>query len=90
MINFLLFYLALSNRILDFENPQINFFKSVYHRHTNFAIENLSQKSNKSPDFGKTFTFKFPEFSEFRRPEYILKIVLPSIYLDTNQTCFIN
>jgi hypothetical protein len=34
-------------------NPQFSFFKSVYRRHTNFAIEPIRQIFNESPDFGK-------------------------------------
>ena len=32
-------------------NPQITFFKSVYRRHTNFAIESIEQRIN-----GKSYT----------------------------------
>ena len=34
-------------------NPQFSFFKSVYRRHTNFAIEPIRQIFNESPDFAK-------------------------------------
>ena len=34
-------------------DPQITFFKVVYRRHTNFAIEAIGQTFNGSPDFGK-------------------------------------
>lgn len=34
-------------------NPQITFFKVVYRRHTNFAVEAIEQTFNSSPDFGK-------------------------------------
>ena len=34
-------------------NPQITFFKVVYRRHTNFAIESIEQTFNGTPDFGK-------------------------------------
>ena len=34
-------------------NPQITFFKVVYRRHTNFAVEAIEQTFNGSPDFGK-------------------------------------
>jgi len=34
-------------------NPQFSFFKSVYKRHTNFAIEPIKQIFTESPDFGK-------------------------------------
>jgi hypothetical protein len=34
-------------------NPQITFFKVVYRRHTNFAIESIEQTFNGTSDFGK-------------------------------------
>lgn len=36
-------------------NPQITFFKSVYRRHTNFAIDMCAQTINGNADFGKKF-----------------------------------
>ena len=37
-------------------NPQITFFKVVYRRHTNFAIEAIQQTFNGSPTFGNRVT----------------------------------
>jgi hypothetical protein len=38
-------------------NPQVTFFKVVYRRHTNFAIESIQQTFNGgTPDFGNTVT----------------------------------
>ena len=37
-------------------NPQITFFKVVYRRHTNFAVESIEQTFNGSADFGKKFS----------------------------------
>jgi len=37
-------------------NPQITFFKVVYRRHTNFAVEPIPQTWNGSADFGRTVT----------------------------------
>jgi hypothetical protein len=34
-------------------DPQITFFKVIYRRHTNFAIESIEQTINGNPDFGK-------------------------------------
>ena len=34
-------------------SPQITFFKLVYRRHTNFAVESIEQTFNGSPGFGK-------------------------------------
>jgi hypothetical protein len=37
-------------------NPQITFFKVVYRRHTNFAMESIEQTFNGSVDFGRRVT----------------------------------
>ena len=37
-------------------NPQITFFKVVYRRHTNFAMESIQQTFNGSADYGNTVT----------------------------------
>ena len=37
-------------------NPQITFFKTVYKRHTNFAVEAIEQTINGTADFGKKFS----------------------------------
>ena len=37
-------------------NPQITFFKVVYRRHTNFAVEPIQQTWNGNADFGRTVT----------------------------------
>ena len=38
--------------------PQITFFKSVYRRHTNFAIEPVLQNINGNPKFGEKISFE--------------------------------
>ena len=35
-------------------NPQITFFKVVYRRHTNFAVEAIQQTFNGNADYGRT------------------------------------
>lgn len=37
-------------------NPQLSFFKSVYKRHTNFAVEPIIQLFTETADFGKKVT----------------------------------
>jgi hypothetical protein len=37
-------------------NPQFSYFKSVYKRYTNFAVEAIKQIFTESPDFGKRVT----------------------------------
>ena len=39
-------------------NPQITYFKSVYKRHTNFAIEQMEQLFLGERDFGKRLRCK--------------------------------
>ena len=39
-------------------NPQITFFKVVYRRHTNFAIEAIEQSINGTPSFGSRVTIQ--------------------------------
>ena len=34
-------------------NPQITFFKVVYRRHTNFAVESIEQTFNGAAELGK-------------------------------------
>ena len=41
-------------------NPQITYFKTVYRRHTNFAIESIEQQFN--------------SLSNMNNPEYFLKV----------------
>jgi hypothetical protein len=37
-------------------NPQITFFKAVYRRHTNFAIESIEQTFSGTPGYGQRVT----------------------------------
>lgn len=37
-------------------NPQITYFKVVYRRHSNFAMESIEQTFNGNPDFGRRVT----------------------------------
>ena len=37
-------------------NPQITFFKVVYRRHTNFAVESIEQTFNGAVDFDRRVT----------------------------------
>ena len=42
------------DKYLTSDNPQITFFKSVYKKHTNFAIESIKQEFDSGVDYGKT------------------------------------
>lgn len=57
-------------------NPQITFFKIVYRRHTNFAIENIEQVFNGSADFGRKVTCQISRNGDLITKMY-LRVVLP-------------
>ncbi len=42
-------------------NPHITFFKAVYRRHTNFAIESVLQTIDGTVDFDKKVSCKYLE-----------------------------
>lgn len=58
-------------------NPQMSFFKKVYRRHTNFAVEYQKYELDANLDFGKATTFTLPRkgdlikniFLQFHLPE---------------------
>jgi hypothetical protein len=52
-------------------NPQITFFKVVYRRHTNFAVEPIEQTFQGSPDFGKTVTAQINRNADLITKMYI-------------------
>lgn len=56
-------------------NPQITFFKVVYRRHTNFAIENIEQVFNGSADFGRRVTCQISRNGDLITKMY-LRVVL--------------
>jgi hypothetical protein len=64
-------------------NPQLSFFRSVYRRHTNFAMENFEIPYNGTigltPDSNSTFLFKIKRYADLLGPIY-LSINLPAIY----------
>ena len=63
------------------DNPQITFFKKVYRRHSNFALENINAKFDFIPSFrGNNImaSLKIPRSGDLVRNIY-LKLVLPSV-----------
>ena len=56
-------------------NPQITFFKVVYRRHTNFAVENIEQVFNGSADFGRRVTCQISRNGDLVTKMY-LRVVL--------------
>jgi hypothetical protein len=69
-------------------NPQITFFKVVYRRHTNFAIESIEQVFNGVPDFGKKVTCTISRNGDLINRVY-LQATLPEVECPTaNSFCF--
>jgi hypothetical protein len=66
-------------------NPQITWFKMVYRRYTNFAIESMPMYFDGTPDFGKRITCLVPRRGDLLG-QVILEVTLPQIKLATNQT----
>ena len=59
-------------------NPQFSYFKSVYKRHTNFAIEPIKQIFTETPDFGKRVTCIIDKKADLLS-DIILEIELPAL-----------
>lgn len=59
-------------------NPQITFFKIVYRRHTNFAIENIEQNFTGTVNFGRKATAEISRNGDLIN-QVFLKIVLPEV-----------
>ena len=59
-------------------NPQITFFKVVYRRHTNFAVESIEQTFNGTADFGKRVTATISRNGDLIQQMY-LEVTLPDI-----------
>jgi len=59
-------------------NPQITFFKVVYRRHTNFAVESIEQTFNGSADFNKRVTATISRNGDLIQQMY-LEVVLPAV-----------
>lgn len=59
-------------------NPQITFFKVIYRRHTNFALESVEQTFNGDAYFGKRITCTVSRNGDLINRAY-LRFVLPSV-----------
>ena len=64
-------------------NPQITFFKVVYRRHTNFAMESIEQTFNGSANFGKKVTCTISRNGDLIHRVY-LQATLPQVQLQTS------
>ena len=70
-------------------NPQITFFKVVYRRHTNFAMEAIEQTFNGSADFGKTVSATIARNGDLLSRVY-LQVDLPTISGGTLTGSYVN
>jgi len=61
-------------------NPQITWFKMVYRRYTNFAVESQSMYFDGTPDFGKRLSCLVPRRADLLGP-IILEVTLPALTL---------
>lgn len=52
-------------------NPQITFFKSIYRRHTNFAIESIKASFSGAPTFGSKVTATIPRNGDLLHKVYV-------------------
>jgi hypothetical protein len=59
-------------------NPQITYFKVVYRRHTNFAIESIEQTFNGAADFGRRVTALVSRNGDLINRVY-LQVTLPKV-----------
>ena len=63
-------------------NPQMTWFKMVYRRYTNFAIESQPMYFDGTPDFGKRITCLVPRRGDLLS-QIILEVNLPALKLTT-------
>ena len=68
-------------------NPQITFWKVLYKRHTNFAMEAIEVTFNGQADFGRRVTAVISRNADLMYRTYI-QVTLPQIVLSTNNTRF--
>ncbi len=58
--------------------PTITFWKAVYRRHTNFAMESMSQTLSGTPSFGNRVTCRISRNGDLLHRMY-LKTTLPAV-----------
>ena len=76
--------------IFLFGNPQKTFFKKVFLRHTNFAIESMPMYFDGSPTFGQRVTCIVPRRADLLGATYI-DVVLPRLTLtDGTPVSYVN
>ncbi len=60
-------------------NPQLTFFKFVYRRYTNFAIESMPMYFDGTPNFGQRIVCTVPRRGDLLG-QVFLDVTLPAIY----------
>ena len=71
-------------------NPQMTWFKMVYRRYTNFAIESQAIYFDGDPDFGKRVTALVPRRGDLLGP-MIMEVTLPYVTMtDGSQGSYVN
>jgi hypothetical protein len=71
-------------------NPQMTWFKMVYRRYTNFAIESQPMYFDGTPDFGKRITCNVPRRGDLLS-QIVLEVTLPALQLlDGTPVSYVN
>jgi hypothetical protein len=71
-------------------NPQMTWFKMVYRRYTNFAIESQPMYFDGTPDFGKRITCLVPRRGDLLS-QVVLEVTLPALQLmDGTPVSYVN
>ena len=65
-------------------NPQITFFKVVYRRHTNFAMEAIPQTFDGSVGFGKTLVCTVPRNGDLVHRMYVKVVSSAAALVNTD------
>ncbi len=70
-------------------DPTITFWKAVYRRHTNFAMESMNQTLSGTPNFGNRVTCRISRNGDLLHRCYV-KATLPVISGDTDSNDYVN
>ena len=70
-------------------NPMITFFKVVYRRHTNFAMESIQQTFNGTADFGNRVTCTISRNGDLVSGAYV-RAALPQLTADTQNVRWVD
>ena len=70
-------------------NPQITFFKVVYRRHTNFAVESIAQTFNGTADFGNKVSCVISRNGDLVGNMY-LQVKLPKLQQTQGSATYVN